>query len=305
MAAVAAPACPVVGLLALSDELLLGCCRHLGAADLARLELVAARFATHAFADPTFVRPHRLVRELGGGAGLVAATWSLAQEAARRHVCSRPALERGRVGSSPLARPPTWLRTMRELEALRRPLRFDRAHPNLLLADGGARASNTALVTPILGDTTHRAAVSDTVMRRGLHYAEFALSHNEHMCFNMIGAMRPDWDVLSNIPVFGSAGSCFYNSANGARCPGNSDWLGRQRARGGDRIGLLLDLDRGSMTAFKNSRMIGVLQESGLRGPLCWAAAVVAGTVQICSRPVPDSSGPRDARTDHDNCVVC
>ena len=46
MAAAAAPACPVVGLLALSDELLLGCCRHLGAADLARLELVAARFAT-------------------------------------------------------------------------------------------------------------------------------------------------------------------------------------------------------------------------------------------------------------------
>ena len=40
----------------------------------------------------------------------------------------------------------------------------------------------------------------------------------------------------------------------------------------GDRIGMLLDLDQGSMTVWKNGVKLGVMQAGGLRGPLCWAA---------------------------------
>ena len=40
----------------------------------------------------------------------------------------------------------------------------------------------------------------------------------------------------------------------------------------GDRIGMLLDLDQGCMTVWKNDVIkLGVLQSDGLRGPLCWA----------------------------------
>ena len=40
----------------------------------------------------------------------------------------------------------------------------------------------------------------------------------------------------------------------------------------GDRIGMLLDLDQGSMTVWKNDEKLGVMQAEGLSGPYCWAA---------------------------------
>ena len=42
----------------------------------------------------------------------------------------------------------------------------------------------------------------------------------------------------------------------------------------GDRIGLLLDLDQGSMTVWKNDEKLGVMQAAGLRAPLCWAVSL-------------------------------
>jgi hypothetical protein len=45
----------------------------------------------------------------------------------------------------------------------------------------------------------------------------------------------------------------------------------------GDRIGLLLDLDQGSMTMFKNGRRLGVMA-TGLSGEYCWAALLGWGS---------------------------
>ena len=42
----------------------------------------------------------------------------------------------------------------------------------------------------------------------------------------------------------------------------------------GDRIGMLLDLDQGSMTVWKNGILLGVMQAEGVSGPLCWAAGL-------------------------------
>ena len=39
----------------------------------------------------------------------------------------------------------------------------------------------------------------------------------------------------------------------------------------GDRIGMLLDLDQGSMTVWKNDEKLGVIQVEGLSGEFCWA----------------------------------
>ena len=42
----------------------------------------------------------------------------------------------------------------------------------------------------------------------------------------------------------------------------------------GDRIGMLLDLDQGSMTVYKNDERLGALASSGLSGEYCWAVSL-------------------------------
>ena len=57
--------------------------------------------------------------------------------------------------------------------------------------------------------------------------------------------------------------------------PGGGDaWEGMQTAREGDRIGMLLDLDQGSMTVWKNDVKLGVMVAEGLSGSFCWAASL-------------------------------
>ena len=86
-------------------------------------------------------------------------------------------------------------------------------------------------------------------------------------------------------------GHCFYYTLNGWCCPGNRIWEGRQGAREeGDRIGLLLDLDQGSMTVYKNDERLGVMA-TGLSGKYSWAVSLfMRGTsARIEPTPAPDS----------------
>ena len=65
-----------------------------------------------------------------------------------------------------------------------------------------------------------------------------------------------------------------------------------QGARDGDRIGMLLDLDQGSMTVWKNDVKLGVMAAEGLSGPYCWAASLrrrVGSSTRIESAPAPAS----------------
>ena len=87
-------------------------------------------------------------------------------------------------------------------------------------------------------------------------------------------------------------GHCFYATYSGRRFPGGHDWEGKQNAReDGDRIGMLLDLDQGSMTVWKNDERLGVMVPDGLTGPLCWAVLVfeAGNSVRIESAPAPES----------------
>ena len=43
----------------------------------------------------------------------------------------------------------------------------------------------------------------------------------------------------------------------------------------GDHIGVLLDLDQGSMTVWKNDEKLGVMVAEGLCGTYCWAVSIV------------------------------
>ena len=49
----------------------------------------------------------------------------------------------------------------------------------------------------------------------------------------------------------------------------------------GDRIGMLLDLEQGSMTVWKNDENLGMMVAEGLRCPLCWAVSIA---FQGCAR---------------------
>ena len=54
--------------------------------------------------------------------------------------------------------------------------------------------------------------------------------------------------------------TAFYWTGGGNRYPGFGEWEGMQHAREeGDRIGLLLDLDQGTLTVYRNDSRLGVM----------------------------------------------
>ena len=88
------------------------------------------------------------------------------------------------------------------------------------------------------------------------------------------GVIRPGWDVKGGTSAVTVDDHCFYATVNGFRYPGARDWEGMQAAREeGDRIGMLLDLDQGSMTVYKNDERLGVMT-TGLSGEYSWAVAL-------------------------------
>ena len=104
------------------------------------------------------------------------------------------------------------------------------------------------------------------------------------------GVIRSGFDVDIGDQAPRMSGHCFFNTGGGRRFPALSDWEGMQSSKQGDRIVMLLDLDQGSMTVWKNDEKLGVMQTEGLTGPLCWAVSVVGlQSARIESPPAPAS----------------
>jgi hypothetical protein len=164
----------------------------------------------------------------------------------------------------------SWLGLMWEVEVLRRGGVFGRSHAGLTLSEGGAVATkaNGAANVQLC------AAASKVVMRAGRHYAQFTVVSGYSMFF--FGVIRPGWDLEdSTKPVHHGDGNCFYFTYNGLSFPGAHDWEGMQYAvKEGDRVGMLLDLDQGSMTVYKNDERLGVMMTGGLSGEYSWAVAL-------------------------------
>ena len=98
----------------------------------------------------------------------------------------------------------------------------------------------------------------------------------------LFGVIRPGWDVEGGANAFHRDGHCFYDTLTGYHYPGRNplrpfrgrNWEGTQDVyplEEGARVGLLLDLDQGSMTVYKNDERLGVMA-TGLSGEYCWAA---------------------------------
>ena len=167
--------------------------------------------------------------------------WSIAEEAARRWIADCTKQERGWV---PRRGRESWLGLMWEVEVLRRGAVFGRSHESMTLSEGGSLAT-MAMGNPISSFVT---AASKAVMRAGRHYAKFTVVSGSIMSF---GVIRPGWDVEGGEEADAVDGHCFYDTDTGRRFPSYHDWEGRQSARKlGDRIGLFLDLDQGTMTVY-------------------------------------------------------
>ena len=88
------------------------------------------------------------------------------------------------------------------------------------------------------------------------------------------GVIRPGWGVEGGTNAYWVDGHCFYYTHFGHHFPGYNDWEGIQSANEeGDRIGMLLDLDQGSMTVYKNDERLGVMA-TGLSGEYSWAVSL-------------------------------
>jgi hypothetical protein len=234
--------------------------------DLLRLARACRRFAIKCIAAPA---AHR-VRNATSGGGTAAAgqqaleMWSIAEEVARRQIADCTDQERGWV---PRRGRESWLGLMWEVESLLRGAAvFGRSHEYVTLSEGGARATRCGVV-----DYTSYTAASKAVMRAGRHYAQFTLMSGDDMFF---GVIRPSWDVEGGRDAPWVDSHCFYDTYDGCHLPGGRHWEGTQGAtEEGDRIGMLLDLDQGSMTVYKNDVRLGVMA-TGLSGEYCWAVTL-------------------------------
>ena len=263
----AAPACPLLGD-GITDDTLLHIAGFLPSAkDLLCLGFTNTRFSTKTMASA-----------VGGAA---AEMLSLVEEAGRLWVAGCSDQERGWVPRRGLE---SRLGLMQEVELLRVPLAFGRAHADITLSEGGA-------VATINGHGSSRAAASSMVMRSGRHFVQFAVIESRYLMF---GVVRPGYDVEGVKEAAIEDGHCFYDTSDESGW--SSDWEGRQAAtEQGDRIGMLLDLDQGSMTVWKNDDKLGVMAAEGLRGPLCWAVTLYDGDIaRIMSAPAPASPTEED-----------
>ena len=142
-------------------------------------------------------------------------------------------------------------------------------------------------------------AFSNNIMRAGKHYVIFETRISTH-CY--MGVMRPgqadqkargfpcgpkfyrNFSPCNNYND-NDTQSCLYGTLNGDSYSSNwlvdtplsrETWVGREGASSGDEIGMLLDLDEGTLSVYKNSRKLGVMKR-GLAGPYCWAVSIPSG----------------------------
>ena len=152
-------------------------------------------------------------------------------------------------------------------------------------------------------------AYSNNILRRaGKHYVSFTIGSkiNKHLCL-WLGVMRPgkangftDWSLPIYNTFFqhisrmeshgdhdngsgsGSVDCCMYCAYSGRCYSGewshtrayNIDiWERSESMSLGDEVGMLLDLDEGTLSVYKNGRKLGAIK-SGLAGHYCWVVSM-------------------------------
>lgn len=257
----------------LSDELLLVVLGHANATDLAALNSTARRFR-----QPTVLVPPASADVTSAALGLAdAELCSLVEAAARQHVQRKPVLERQRVprrGREP------WLALMRELELLAQPVVFTDADEGVVLSHGGVVATDCSTYMEHLPVVCRRVA-----MRSGVHYVEMTSLQG---CTAMYGVVGANFAPARRMPAWKSRHGWMFGCYDGSLYHACTyrDWPGMRRTQVGDVVGLLLDLDSGSLAVYVNGMRLGMMVESGLRAPLYWVADLysssISGVSTVC-----------------------
>ena len=83
-------------------------------------------------------------------------------------------------------------------------------------------------------------------------------------------------------------GCCFSHDWDHNSVPSSQNWDGMERISPPCEIGMLLDLDEGTLSVYKNGRRLGIMKR-GLAGHYCWVVALSEIQVTIKRGPVPQS----------------
>jgi hypothetical protein len=208
-----------------------------------------------------------------------------------------------------------WLWLMHEVELLRLPLAFAHAQYGVALLEASAVAARA----PGEWCTGYSSAHSGAAMRAGRHAAKFSLIGFDDL---LVGVVRTDVAVDEvNDDMNGDRNNhCLYDVSQGTCFPADSEWPGHQAAdgampgsvdtdgvevgddfyipEGGDTIGMVLDVDVGTLTLYKNDALMGVMH-SGLSAGAEYHWAVSLGNawqpvygyrVRISSMAVPPAA---------------
>ena len=181
------------------------------------------------------------------------------------------------------------------LQLMREPLAFDQLV--------GAAYVNEEDKTCIKYDEDGHAlanAFSNNIQRAGKHYITF-----EMVCqtgqYGYAGIMRPGEanQGIGGLPLYcdfyqnfsrnmghgdynSSVQCCLYGTNTGSSYSSNwvsmspivkESWEGSENMRSDSELGMLLDLDEGTLSVYKNGRKLGVMKR-GLAGPYCWVVSL-------------------------------
>ena len=238
--------------------------------------------------------------------------WSLVEEVARQVVSSGRNTVGARVTLSPYVRgTTTWLSILRESEY---PLKFDTLLGRGMEHTNERRTSvRTGSRTGYVG--TSSAFASNYVMESGIHYAEFHIVKGRPyigivrpmpnldlaryasggLCFfdrsfydDFLAARTDEWGS-GNVHAcyyFVSSGRNYWTNWAGERQP-ELVWEGMEGCIVGDTLGMLLNLDKGTLTVYRNNRRLGVMKDE-LSGSYCWSVELPArGTSVVINRGHP------------------
>ena len=194
------------------------------------------------------------------------------------------------------------------LHLLRKPLTFDQLVGAMYVNTNDKSCVHFHRLTGVGG--TWATAFSNNTLRAGKHYASFKLCN--YMNYSFFGVMRPGQanENAIGIPLYAKFYQNFYINKrkeerhnNNIQCcmyvthtsqcissnwlePGpyydgtrshiTEDWEGMETMSLVDEIGMLLDLDEGTLSVYKNGMKLGVMKR-GLAGNYCWVASLHRG----------------------------
>ena len=170
-------------------------------------------------------------------------------------------------------------------------------------------------------DSTWKTAFSNNILRSGKHFATFQTERDGLSLIGgmfAVGVMRPGQanqnasggpDGKKFFQNFSrrmghmecnnnNVHCCMYYSYSGKCCISNwedsdrdlmgNTWDGMEATASGVELGMLLDLDEGTLSVYKNGRKLGVMKR-GLAGPYCWVASLHTGQATIKRGTIPTS----------------